>query len=277
MPKASLTGSETPTTASEMSAARRILTPPFLALGCNPFDSTRTERLGKRNGPRSGRKPQRFRSEQERQGHCPLPSSGPRAPSGYPPPHSMGNEVSCAEVEESLGCPSCAPQRMLILERPRMAAGCGTHSAVGRASPPKTAREQFQAAGTRSPGEIYHTAVWHEAMVSQQQRGAGRPASTSYARAWDASGRAPSCPSTTGSTATSYSSAWSVAQQSESHQHSGWVGSEQDGVAAQEQEPTKQDYVNALLLLRRELGKAREQARNSNERYVRHFLQQTTG
>ena len=155
--------------------------------------------------------------------------------------------------------------------------GCGTHSAVGRASPPKTAREQFQAAGTRSPGEIYHTAVWHEAMVSQQQRGAGRPASTSYARAWDASGRAPSCPSTTGSAATSYSSAWSVAQQSESHQHSGWVGSEQDGVAAQEQEPTKQDYVNALLLLRRELGKAREQARNSNERYVRHFLQQTTG
>ena len=219
----------------------------------------------------------------------------------------MGNDISCVEVEDASCCSAMARKQASTTRQAEVGRMKVLHSSSqGHSSacdrPPLSAGQRFAEAAVianRGAGDVYHTAKRLEEMHQRQQlhlqTAIATPALVASTKGWteaaggralmsegtqlrDPEAAAPARPPLdAGGTSsgpafctipshTDASAGW-LAKKSSDNDELGNIGEEHDM-------PRREEYVNTILLLRRELGNARRQAQKSNERFVQHFLKQ---
>ena len=210
---------------------------------------------------------------------------------------SMGNDISCAEIEDA----SCCTRREAEVGRMKVlhsssnsisSSSRGRHSSAHERDP-LPARQHFAEAAVfadRSASDIYRTAIRHEEMQLLReprhfQMFAATPAHAAATSRWTDAGPA-SAATHLRDPGTEQPQSTSSGRASSTMLSGGGVskvlpstnGPDEDELIEKGEErdsPQKEEYVKTILLLRRELGKARRQAQKSNERFIQHFLEQT--
>ena len=176
----------------------------------------------------------------------------------------------------------------------------GLHSSAYERDP-LPAKQHFAEAAVvadRSASDIYRTAIRHEEMqllreqrhfqmsaATLEQRYVQAPAHTAATSRWTDAGRVSAAthlrdPGTEQpqSTSSGRASSTMLSGSGVSKVLPSTNGPHDDELRGKGEERDilqKEEYVKAILLLRRELGKARRQAQKSNERFIQHFLEQT--